>query len=239
MKKILSFLLIISIISFLFGCKGVPKDPHSDNFTCHILSNEEDSIAIAHLSSLYDKDYIFVPNKIDNYIVKKLGYTLLSGYFNLDSHYILKRIYLPNSIEEMQYNFLDRSYDLDFFYCGEVIDLGSSYATQNNIQFFVPNELFQDFYDSMREPKDNLFKANVSYLLNYETDKPYYYVDNYEYGSKIICIPPTPTRDNYKFLGWYKDKDCTMEWDFNNDTISLSQEEVYKENRLYAKWEKI
>ncbi|MCM1557822.1 MAG: InlB B-repeat-containing protein [Anaeroplasma bactoclasticum] len=239
MKKNLSLLLIIGIISILFGCKGGPKDPHSDNFKCHILYDEKDSIAIAHLSSLYDKDYIFVPKKIDNYIVKKLGFTTLGGHFNLDSQNILKRIYLPNSIEEMQYDFLTHSYDLDFFYCGEVIDLGSEYATLNHIQFFVPNDIYQEFSDSMREPKDNLFKANVTYFLNYDTDNPYYYVDNYEYGSKIIYIPPTPIRDGYKFLGWYKDEACTMEWNFNNDIISLSQEEVYKENRLYAKWGKM
>ncbi len=241
MKKIISLLLSLVIIQFLVGCKDLielPEPPfHSENFSCEIL--DEDSIAIGNLSNSYDKEYIFVPDKINNYSVKKLGYTLLSGYFNLNSQRILKRIYLPNTIEYMQYNFLDTSYDLNFFYCGEIINLGSSYATLNHIQFFVPNDLYEEFYNLMEESKECLFRANVSYLLNYDTDKKYYYVDNYEYGDKIEYIPPNPIRENYEFLGWYKDEECAIEWDFNNDRIPLLQEEAYVETSLYAKWEKI
>lgn len=46
-----------------------------------------------------------------------------------------------------------------------------------------------------------------------------------------LTEPSTPpTRDNYKFLGWYKDKDCTVKWNFQTDKVT-------EDITLYAKWE--
>lgn len=47
-------------------------------------------------------------------------------------------------------------------------------------------------------------------------------------GSKITA-PTAPTAAGWKFKAWYKDSDCTTQWDFNNDTVTAN-------TILYAKW---
>ncbi len=46
----------------------------------------------------------------------------------------------------------------------------------------------------------------------------------------LATEPADPTRENYRFLGWYKDADCTVKWKFKTDTVTA-------ETRLYAGWE--
>ncbi|MDL2222145.1 InlB B-repeat-containing protein [Parabacteroides sp. OttesenSCG-928-N08] len=56
------------------------------------------------------------------------------------------------------------------------------------------------------------------------------------YDSKILCAdlnkpidsPAAPTKDNYAFIGWYIDSECTTLWDFNDP--------VTGDMTLYAKW---
>lgn len=45
-----------------------------------------------------------------------------------------------------------------------------------------------------------------------------------------VTKPADPTRGGYEFLDWYKDKDLTIPWNFDTDTVPA------KEMTLYAKW---
>ena len=45
----------------------------------------------------------------------------------------------------------------------------------------------------------------------------------------LVEKPEDPTRRNYNFEGWFKEKECATEWDF-------ASEKVTKNTRLYAKW---
>ena len=47
-------------------------------------------------------------------------------------------------------------------------------------------------------------------------------------GNKI-ATPPTPTRTDYTFQGWYRDSACTQLWDFGFDKVNSNI-------TLYAKW---
>lgn len=49
-----------------------------------------------------------------------------------------------------------------------------------------------------------------------------------QYRSKVIR-PMTPTAAGYVFAGWYKDKGCTDEWDFETDRVTA-------DITLHAKW---
>ncbi|MBP5467157.1 MAG: InlB B-repeat-containing protein [Clostridia bacterium] len=83
--------------------------------------------------------------------------------------------------------------------------------------------------------------ANVSYKYNYDgaENDGYYFIDDYD-GTVINFIPPEPTRENYVFGGWYKEKECINIWDFESDVVppKNAEENVweYAETALYAKW---
>ncbi|MCM1533088.1 MAG: leucine-rich repeat protein [Corallococcus sp.] len=48
-----------------------------------------------------------------------------------------------------------------------------------------------------------------------------------------ITEPQTiPTKDNNKFDGWYKDEECTVEWDFDTDKVT-------EDTTIYVKWIRI
>ena len=90
---------------------------------------------------------------------------------------------------------------------------------------------------------ERIMPANISFLFNYP-DAPnhnYFLVDYIECTSKIQKPPYDPKRSGYVFKGWYKDAECTEIWDFENDTVNIqydeSGERIYKDIRLYAKWE--
>ena len=123
--------------------------------------------------------------------------------------------------------------DLKIFYCGEVVDLGIL-ATERDTIIYVPAEHYEAFENVLSEYyHGSLLKANVSYHLNYDENNEYY-IDYYENGEKIAYIPPIPQRDGYTFGGWFKEADCIDQWDFEEDTILLTEEQT--DIKLYAKW---
>lgn len=44
-----------------------------------------------------------------------------------------------------------------------------------------------------------------------------------------ITEPTAPTAEGFTFGGWYKEEDCTNQWDFSTDTVTAN-------TTLYAKW---
>ena len=93
----------------------------------------------------------------------------------------------------------------------------------------------------------SFYFANVSYMYNYENAEHngYYWIDDYDYGTKIDFVPEDPTREGYIFDGWYREPECIRKWDFAIDTLpeEVTEEDedgetvvTYQETRLYAKW---
>ena len=60
------------------------------------------------------------------------------------------------------------------------------------------------------------------------TDVP---AHNQMYG-QLLEEPEPPTREGYRFTGWYKDHSCLDSWDVETDTIETDM-------TLYAGWEKL
>ncbi len=50
------------------------------------------------------------------------------------------------------------------------------------------------------------------------------------YYGDTVTVDETPTKEGYVFTGWYYDKDCTAEWNLENDIVTGSF-------TLYAGWE--
>ncbi|MBO4554869.1 MAG: InlB B-repeat-containing protein [Clostridia bacterium] len=46
----------------------------------------------------------------------------------------------------------------------------------------------------------------------------------------LVAKPDDPTKEDYNFLGWFKDEDCVVAWNFETDL-------VVEDLTLYAKWE--
>ncbi len=51
------------------------------------------------------------------------------------------------------------------------------------------------------------------------------------YG-ELLEAPEPPTREGYRFTGWYRDHACYDLWDLETDTLESSM-------TLYAGWEKV
>lgn len=88
-----------------------------------------------------------------------------------------------------------------------------------------------------------LQKANVAYMFNYadEPNEGYFFVNNYEYGEKIITTPYLPLRSGYTFEGWYKEAECKNPWNFETDYLPAAKYDEqgkleFFETKLYAKW---
>lgn len=87
-------------------------------------------------------------------------------------------------------------------------------------------EIYLDEWDSSRITLDILFWT-VTFDYNYygSTDDTKAVLD----GS-TLSPPDNLTRSNYKFEGWYKEAECTNEWDLNTPPV------IEEDITLYAKW---
>lgn len=250
MKRKLFIILLCCFASILAitGC-AMPETFWTEQFYCEVI--DENSIAIGNVSSGFSADYVFVPQEIDGYTVKKLGFTSGlgfggNGYLTSYSpdNYQLKRYYCPNTVEVIGERYMYMAQNLKVFYCGKVVNLGelNASAEVDSIEYYVPNEMYSEFYEVIYKSCQNvLFKANVAYLLNYETDNEYYYVDYYEHSSLIEYVPPIPTKKGYEFNGWYNEVECINKWIFEEDKLPEAEfddngELIFLETRLYAKW---
>ncbi len=48
-------------------------------------------------------------------------------------------------------------------------------------------------------------------------------------ANSLLTKPEDPSRQYYDFVGWFKEKECSNEWDFVNEVVNQN-------TRLYAKW---
>ena len=243
-RKIITILIFcFSSLLVLSGC-DIPETYYSDEFYYQLI--DDNSIAIGDLNSNFSSDYIFVPQEIEGYTVKQLGFGSGLGFGGLTSYspnkYSLERFYCPNTVEVIDERYMIIARRLKVFYCGKVVNLGllNASAEMDDIEYYVPDEMYTQFYAEIYDSCQNsLFKANVVYLLNYEADNKYFYVDNYEYGSLIEYIPPVPTREGYEFNGWYTEEECINEWNYQQSKLPLLAEgQEFIETKLYAKWTK-
>lgn len=93
--------------------------------------------------------------------------------------------------------------------------------------------------------EDNIIVANTEFhynlLINGEEyhnfqhpENDLYWIDYLEDG-ELLMEPPAPYVEGYKFMGWYKDKECTDPFDFSEPVSGVPGEQVWLQ--LYGKWE--
>ena len=244
MKKIF---IIVSLVIFslcLTGCKTKNDLETHEDFKYYLFDD------IAYIYELSEegktKDAIIFPSIIENY---KTGLGVNFG------------IMIPNKVILESNNIASIYFNSDI-----IIDTYRNNAVYfsitdiENIRIFLPNtshliyevesrwnDLYysNEFYNKNKDIVTNLDGkiANVSYYYNCEKEFETFFIDDVD-GDKIKNIPPVPQREGYEFIGWYKEPECINEWDFDNDIVdskiySDDGEYLYKETKLYAKWEKL
>lgn len=239
MKRLFAVLICFTIFCSLTGCSlGTQNKVIDENFYCEVI--DEHNIAIGNLKTYPKSGAVFFPEHIGNYTVSKIGFASGLGFggngclsTTKKGETNVQRCYFPHTIQEVRSGYI--SSELKIFYCGEVIDLIGFDVEFRNVEIYVPAEKYDLFKNVLSEKyfRGSLLKANVSYHLNYDENN-YYYIDYYENGEKILYIPPEPQRDGYAFGGWFKEADCINQWDFDADTVQISEEA--QEIQLYAKW---
>lgn len=243
MERLVAFFtMLFSLFSLLTRCASEELDRYvsDDNFYCEII--DENNIAIGNVKT-YPKDgAVFFPEQIKGYTVSKIGFPSGMGFggngylsANKEGEPNIQRCYFPHTIKEVKNGYMTLSgASLKMFYCGDVIDL-IRLDSDRHMEIYVPAEKYDLFKNVLSEQyfRSSLLKANVSYHFNYDEDN-YYYVDYYENGEKILYIPPIPQRDGYTFGGWFKEDECINQWNFDTDTVQISEET--QEIKLYAQW---
>ena len=106
------------------------------------------------------------------------------------------------------------------------------------------NRIYEEIklYAGWEERSDyGFYPENIAFMLNYAgaPNNGYFYTTTKKISGRLRKPPTEPVRIGFIFDGWYKDPDCTEEWDFKSDKVKIHYEKgdlVYEEIRLYAKW---
>ena len=196
------------------------------------------------------KKYIVVPDELDGRKVYMLGYKnaiFSSGRSNWESSN-LEKIYINNENIFFKNTLFENCISLK-----KIILVKNDAARSKYIRLLHATTYFTShiYYNSLggdaNLPMDLIdgSVANVSYYYNYEKspNNGYYWIDDVEDGELIEFIPEEPTREGYKFEGWYKEEECINKWEFEKDSVVKAQIHLegvneFIENKLFAKWAK-
>jgi len=251
--KILMFVtLVLSIMLCIVGC-----DNHTYEKDGVIYKREGDFYVVEGISDTNNtSDVIYVLDEIEGKQVFALGHKSpvvgRTGYI-YRSH--TQRIYFPWSITVVADN-LQRSCEqgcegtLQYVISASttLIDT-TSYGKSKNV---VPQIVYRKISIEenvneqliYQENIDSFLPANIAFFFNYEKNpnSGYFFIDIAEESGKLTKPPYDPKRDGYKFAGWYKEAECTNQWNFETDTVTIGFDEegnrIYEEIKLYAKWVK-
>lgn len=244
MKRIISIFILISMTFVMVGC--VPLEERSKHYfeenDISYWKLNDNQCAVGQIAGVQNNDVVFIPTTANGYEVVQLGWEL--GYYDTDNvissvRLPYLRLYIPGSITSFYRGYFNYVYKAEIFYCGKVQDIYHLLYDASTV--YVPSSDYETYKLNTDEIfHKRLFAANISYSLNFKEGNDYYYIDNEEYGQKIEHVPPIPKRDGYTFNGWYTESECINKWNFEEDCLPvLSDDETFKETKLYAKWTEI
>lgn len=245
MKKVavigLSFMLCL--LTCVSGCDDRTVAYIEGDFVYEIRE-QEDGEKTARIIQLSEegklKEIIILPKTLNNYRVTNLSYGFGLGVKEVLESDNLKRLYCPYEI------YIHKSALKSCITTLEKVLVFKTGGEDLNITCVA----YSPYY-----AKNHL--ANTLYYYNYleNEEADCYWIDDYDYGTKIAFIPPSPTRDGYVFDGWYKEKECVNKWNFEvdllpnviyydestNENLSIKDQKfnnhvLYQQTKLYAKW---
>ena len=79
---------------------------------------------------------------------------------------------------------------------------------------------------------DSQLRTNLTYTVRFYTDslQSFNISNQTVQEGQLVRRPPDPVKTGFRFVGWYKDSECTQVWTFEIDTVSSDM-------TLYARWQ--
>ena len=243
-KKILILFVTVLMLSLAACSDGDPYDSIiSGDFIYTKWSMTEGEIAIIGLSDEgKQKETLIFPFMLDGLKVTHIGSKFglkdsglleidnaRNVYFTYNAPYVVTGIEYANGSNTVNIN----------VYLGDVkpsLHLFPWEQQLNNSSIFMTQSLILDL-ESRGFGRENYFAANIEYYIDEYT---LYFVDNAE-GTLVNVVPPTPHKDGYQFVGWFKDTDFSQPFLFDEEVIPTKQfnDENLLTNitKIYAKWQ--
>ena len=247
-KKILRIFMITVIAAttlMLSACSGCARNEDWGYFTVKFYDDRETAYITGLTEEGQQQRFLVIPEEIDGVHMPTIGERPpLQMWSSIGAADIcsekLEKVYLISSIHIVSGSFrnspkLEKAMIITHENIrGSVSPARSYYSNMEYLGFSAHSQEYNG-------------RANVSYFYNYDIEENYgyYWIDDWNYGSKIEFIPPEPEREGYTFGGWYKEPECINEWDFETDVLPEERTEinedgekevVYQETKLYAKW---
>lgn len=242
---ILFTMLSITGIALLSSCDLFKQDYETRIFgdfmykyikssSAKITYEDGDYVAIYELTEEgKTKETLIIPNEIDDKPVIKIGMPGSANTRNIFScGGTFTSIYLPKSLETMGCHWLCDSKKIYMINSDNYYIHGYK---GHNSDLYLSESLYNEYINYYEEDDleyTSLHIANLEFVSDGET----YFIADYEEGDLITYVPEEPTKDGYKFAGWFKESECINEWDFEVDTFTLEENETIM--KLYAGWTK-
>ena len=141
-------------------------------------------------------------------------------------------LYLPKSLEIMSCRDLCNNIKIYIINSDDYYIHGNKACRPN---LYLPESIYYEYINYYGEDDleyTSLHIANLEFVNDNET----YFIADYNEGDLITYRPEAPTKVGYEFGGWYKEEECITEWNFEEDTFSLEEDQTIM--KLYAKWNK-
>ncbi len=157
---------------------------------------------------------------------KVTGNTTLYAGWSVDTNYFLSVTFKRYGKED-QSIYVPKGNALKLSECPKIPDdLDQNWYTDNKYT------KVWDFEKGTITKNTVLYAKGKEYTITYESDPAGEPTTETGYAGNRIVKPEDPKKDGYKFTGWFKDSECSQEWDFYLDIIT-------SDVTLHAGWEEI
>ncbi|MDR2267701.1 MAG: InlB B-repeat-containing protein [Christensenellaceae bacterium] len=229
--KILTILVFLSFFIIpVLGCGS--KTNYKDNetyfetelFECITFVTSEIRVQICGLTAKgLEQEELIIPAQINGLKVDRLGYSGFMENRSNMSEAKPRKLFLPAGLYIYKHD--------ELFLCLEkvILNTNKTYLAPYNfrsVPIFVPSSSADRFSKSKWSYTR---AANVTFYLNSRSYTDVYCIDDIDLGDKILTVPQ-PIEVWKTFMGWFTEKECENEWDFENDIMMAYHLE------LYAKW---
>ncbi len=254
MKKIYFLAMVLTLVFSLTSCLKINKTEKIGDFIYKHCYGENDFTNSKEYYSVIglteegkEKTELIVPSNINDIPVVSIGQK--NGKNNrlksekLENLYLTEVLFFPEKDVFKECPNLQKVICLSKNWDEEVKMYGekayNQYRIINNTKQYFNIYFYLDLQKNDYWNRKNLYRpGNVVYFLNEQED--IYYIDFCE-NITSDDLPKDPKRDGYKFMGWYKEKECINKWDIERDLLPViniwSDFMRYDMIKLYPKWE--